>query len=149
MDQITSLNMIKSVFAALGAKTTDSNYAVPVVNKTTAEPKGYMDMASLASVLGDPLFADGGKIITNSTDLDSLLSPGIYVCKSQSIASSLTNLPAGTSFNAFHLIVFCPYGGPSYAVQFIIYRTSLFIRYRSGSGEMSGWRKIMSETVET
>ena len=53
MATITGLNMIKSVFAALGAKTSDSNYAVPLLNKTTAEPKGYMDMASLASVLGD------------------------------------------------------------------------------------------------
>ena len=52
MANITGLNMIKAVFAALGAKTSDSNYAVPLLSKTTAEPKGYMDMASLASVLG-------------------------------------------------------------------------------------------------
>ena len=147
MATITGLNMIKSVFAALGAKTSDSNYAVPLLNKTTAEPKGYMDMASLASVLGDILFGSGGIEITSSTDMDSLTSPGIYVCKSQSIASTLVNLPDGTNFNAFHLLVFCPYGGSSYAGQLLVYRTSLFIRHRNSSGLMNSWRKVTTETV--
>ena len=43
---------MKSLFSSLGAKTSDSNYAVGLFDKTSAEPKGIMDMASLASVLG-------------------------------------------------------------------------------------------------
>ena len=45
-------NGIKELFAALGAKTSDSNYAVPLLNKTNGTPLGMMDMSSLASVLG-------------------------------------------------------------------------------------------------
>lgn len=45
-------NGIKELFAALGAKTSDSNYAVPLLNKTNGTPQGMMDMSSLASVLG-------------------------------------------------------------------------------------------------
>ena len=52
MDGILTLNTIKNVFSALGAKTSDSNYAVALLDKTSAEPKGMMDFANLASVLG-------------------------------------------------------------------------------------------------
>ena len=52
MDKILSINTIKNVFAALGAKTSDSNYGVALLDKTTAEPKGLMGMSDLASVLG-------------------------------------------------------------------------------------------------
>ena len=45
-------NGMKNLFSSLGAKTSDSNYAVGLFDKTSAEPKGIMDMASLASVLG-------------------------------------------------------------------------------------------------
>ena len=46
------LNGVKSLFSGLGAKTTDSNYAVPLVNKNDATPTGYMTMANIAAVLG-------------------------------------------------------------------------------------------------
>lgn len=52
MDTISGLNAIKSVFAALGAKTSDSNYGVALLDKTSGEPKGLMGMSDLASLLG-------------------------------------------------------------------------------------------------
>ena len=52
MDKILSINTIKNVFAALGAKTSDSNYGVALLDKTSGEPKGLMGMSDLASVLG-------------------------------------------------------------------------------------------------
>ena len=66
MDQIQTFNTIKNVFAALGAKTADNNYAVPLLNKSNASPQGFMDMASLASVLG------GAKEI--NTNIDTILT---------------------------------------------------------------------------
>ena len=52
MDKILSIQTIKNVFAALGAKTSNDNYGVALLDKTTAEPKGLMGMSDLASVLG-------------------------------------------------------------------------------------------------
>lgn len=45
-------NGLKSLFSTLGAKTSDSNYGVALLDKTSGEPKGLMGMSSLASVLG-------------------------------------------------------------------------------------------------
>ena len=52
MDKILSINTIKNVFSALGAKTSDDNYGVALLDKTSGEPKGLMGMSDLASVLG-------------------------------------------------------------------------------------------------
>lgn len=52
MDKILAINTIKNVFSALGAKTSDSNYGVALLDKTSGEPKGLMGMSDLASVLG-------------------------------------------------------------------------------------------------
>lgn len=52
MDKILSKDTIKNVFSALGAKTSDSNYGVALLDKTSGEPKGFMGMSDLASVLG-------------------------------------------------------------------------------------------------
>lgn len=46
------LNGMKSLFSSLGAKTSDSNYGVALLDKTSGEPKGLMGMSDLASVLG-------------------------------------------------------------------------------------------------
>ncbi len=60
---------IKSIFNALGAKTSDSNYAVALLDKTTKQPAGVMDMSTLASVLGvynQPSYIPSGSSITIS-----------------------------------------------------------------------------------
>ena len=80
MDTISTLNAIKGVFATLGAKTSNSNYAVPLVDKTSAEPKGFMEMANLASVLG----ADADIILNRNAEwnvslfIQGKLRTGIY-----------------------------------------------------------------------
>ena len=88
MDTISTLNAIKSVFAALGAKTSDSNYAVPLVDKTSAEPKGFMEMANLASVLGGT-----STKITTSALLSSYKTIGTYNIETSQIASNIEDVP--------------------------------------------------------
>ena len=53
MDKILFSNSFKNLMVALGAKTSDSSYAVPLINKTSGAPQGYMEMSALASVLGE------------------------------------------------------------------------------------------------
>lgn len=69
MDKILISNSFKNLLQSLGAKTSNSNYAVPVVTAgsgtTAGTPQGYMDMASLASVLG--VIQDRVNIQSNST----------------------------------------------------------------------------------
>ena len=146
MATITGLNMIKSVFAALGAKTSDSSYAVPLVSKTTAEPKGYMDMASLASVLGENNY----NVITSNTDLDTLFGDvgkplTLYIIASQSVASSLVNKPVNMTSGAAFL-VFTGYTGSNtanrYRTQILIYQSSIYIRYKGASDTWSSWNEI-------
>ena len=68
----TLSNGLKDLFAALGAKTSDSNYAVPLLNKTNGTPQGMMDMASLASVLGGLLKCQSVRGFQgNCNDLDT------------------------------------------------------------------------------
>ena len=72
MDKILSIQTIKNVFAALGAKTSDNNYGVALLDKTTAEPKGLMEMSDLASVLGAVPY------LGVFTDANNATEQGIY-----------------------------------------------------------------------
>lgn len=97
---------MKSLFSSLGAKTSDSNYAVGLFDKTSAEPKGIMDMASLASVLGGAfmslvgvqkiradinyLFSPKG-IVPNTSSEDDLIETGIYSIMSDNTAATFPN----------------------------------------------------------
>lgn len=82
MDKITTLNTLKNVFSALGAKTSDDNYAVGLFDKTSAEPKGIMGMSDLSSVLGGILPMGDGDSTTN---IDTLIG------KSSAIAITANN----------------------------------------------------------
>ena len=79
-------NGLKSLFSTLGAKTSDSNYGVALLDKTSGEPKGLMGMSALASVLG------GQKTILSGGNLNDIKTPGTYWIASNSI----TNRPADT-----------------------------------------------------
>jgi len=70
MNTISFLNAMKEVFSTLGAKTSDSNYGVALLDKTSGEPKGLMGMSDLASVLGGAItrFVDANTILSNITD---------------------------------------------------------------------------------
>lgn len=90
MDQIQTFNTIKNVFAALGAKTADNNYAVPLLNKSNASPQGFMDLASLASVLGVSL--SGSSDIQNS-NLNSYTDIGFHIYRIVNANGGTTNYP--------------------------------------------------------
>lgn len=78
------LNGLKSLFSGLGAKTTDSNYAVPLVNKSNAEPAGYMEMSNLATLMA------GVKPLANQ-NLDSVFQNGTYFVGSGNEGKPNTN----------------------------------------------------------
>lgn len=78
MDKILSKDTIKNVFAALGAKTSDSNYGVALLDKTSGEPKGFMGMSDLASVLGG-LRSRGEYTGTSLNTLNTGESVGCYL----------------------------------------------------------------------
>ena len=67
-------NGLKSLFSTLGAKTSDSNYGVALLDKTSGEPKGLMGMSALASVLGGL-----PKVTDVPTNLDTAVKQGVYI----------------------------------------------------------------------
>lgn len=75
MDTITTLNAIKSVYAGLGAKTSDSSYAVPLVDSSSAEPKGFMSMTNLSKTIGTNLLTRRTRLTDFSlSDLQSAVA---------------------------------------------------------------------------
>ena len=148
MDHITSLNMIKSIFAALGAKTSDINYAVPLLNKTTAEPKGYMDMASLASVLGERILFSGAgaNVLDEGTDLDNLTIPGFYVSPNSAISKTIVNGPPTT----VQFVMWVFRGRSSdYFWQIVMHKSTLYMRYNGGTADWGSWKKLVYEEATT
>lgn len=85
MDKITTLNTLKNVFSALGAKTSDDNYGVALLDKTTAEPKGLMEMSDLASVL-DAQFT----YLDGNTDLNTVTTTGKYLLPGTAYTNAYT-----------------------------------------------------------
>lgn len=97
MNTISFSNAFKSLIATLGAKTTDSNYAVPLVNKTSGAPQGFMDMSNLASVLGVSLSA-----LKSGDNLDDFRrNDG---CSYFSSSSTPSGLPSDFPSNQYGLV---------------------------------------------
>ena len=90
MDKILFSNSFKNLMVALGAKTSDSSYAVPLINKTSGAPQGYMEMSALASVLG------AATIITNQNDLNNIVSAGVYAWSGSGTAPLNNFRPQGS-----------------------------------------------------
>ena len=137
-------NGMKSLFFSLGAKTSDSNYAVGLYDKTSAEPKGLMGMSDLASVLGVKQSYD----ISNNVDLNTLRTPGDYKCDRYATVATLANTPTGLA-NAFLMEVrICP-AAPEYVIQRIYQNSDSTIFYRTSTGNNSwtGWNKIVGVAV--
>lgn len=67
------LNGMKSLFSSLGAKTSDSNYGVALLDKTSGEPKGLMGMSDLASVLGGLINEITIKDLEDETNVDDVV----------------------------------------------------------------------------
>jgi hypothetical protein len=136
--------------ATLGAKTTDRNYAVPLVNKTSGDPQGFMDMSSLASVLGvDMFFFENGQNLNNLT-FKNRRYLYVYFSPSQTVTQSLLNLP--TALNAgFAMIVLAPYGFSPYHAQIITDGSNIYIRRQIGGpsneSEFSPWKQINAEVL--
>ena len=106
MNTISFSNAFKSLMATLGAKTTDSNYAVPLVNKTSGAPQGFMDMSSLASVLGGLFQKEKGTASEFPTDLNLLYNQTQpYMLVWLSSAGAPDNVP----FSGLGLCLTLPY----------------------------------------
>ena len=150
MNTISFRDAFKSLMATLGAKTTDSNYAVPLVNKTSGAPQGFMDMSSLASVLGvDIIFFENGQNLNNLTFKNGRYLY-VYCSTSKTVSQSLLNLP--TAFDAgFAMIVLAPYGFFAYHAQIITDGSNIYIRRQTGGSSdasvFSPWKRINAEVL--
>lgn len=82
MDNIFTSTTLANVFKALGAKTSDNNYAIPLFNKTSAIPQGLMDLPTLASVLGVAQY----HTYLASGSINDLQTPGTWLVNAQSIS---------------------------------------------------------------
>ena len=89
-------NGMKDLFSSLGAKTSDSNYAVGLFDKISAEPKGIMDMASLASVLGGMKPAH----LPDNSNMDTILTTGLYYNTSDTIVNGGNKMGIWVVFSA-------------------------------------------------
>ena len=139
MDKILSINTIKNVFAALGAKTSDDNYAVGLFDKTTAEPKGLMEMNDLRSVLG--VMVHGGEFYHGS--LNTLLTPGAYGIRLGEPGNTITDYPSELADKNSVMLVFPNYfsTNTSYVIQLIMsYDEIAFIRLKIS--DFGVWKKI-------
>ena len=133
-------NGMKDLFSSLGAKTSDSNYAVGLFDKTSAEPKGIMDMASLASVLGASFFYN---YESSTLNIDEFVRQGFQfvLCTPSTITGSMP------SFNRTDRFFLLHYGGgptiSSYHLQVIwaAFETRMFIR-NTQSGAWSAWKEL-------
>ena len=123
MTGINLVNMMKNVFATLGAKSSNNNYAVPLVDASSAEPKGYMNMSNLASVLGAMGARDGATMY--SGDANDYNETGAYSFGS----NMMENVPADYGV----LLVFT---GGYFIVQIAICGSpNIMFKYRRRSRE--------------
>ena len=145
MDQIQTFNTIKNVFAALGAKTADNNYAVPLLNKTNASPQGFMDMASLASVLGVVVWdgekgAQSAKIIGS---FNNYTQTGIF--RFNAYENPITNKPASDGNLGVCLILNLntTYGLKCWQIAFVRNASQgIYIRDGKADNTWSEWFKM-------
>ena len=138
MDKILAINTIKNVFSALGAKTSDSNYGVALLDKTSGEPKGMMDFANLASVLGA-----NELIVDNTYDANNMLNRGVVYRWNSSV-------PSNTPLSYAAMIVYKI--GPTNYAQFCISRTwgnrhAMLKRVLKDNNEWSPWQRIYDEGI--
>lgn len=122
-------NGLKSLFSTLGAKTSDSNYGVALLDKTSGEPKGLMGMSDLASVLGGM-----PSMYVNVTDADAAITPGFY---------QHSNWVSNTPTNSGILIM--PYYANGYwKFQLFCDYQSNHMWFRSGSSAgYNAWKQIV------
>ena len=123
------LNGVKSLFSGLGAKTTDSNYAVPLVNKSTAEPAGYMEMVNLSAVIAGTSIAS-----LDAAGLDSITASGLYRMNGTSSSFATTDWGIILHYNhnasIAHQIKLCA------NVRKVLYR-------KKTSGTWDNWTEIV------
>ena len=133
MDKILSKDTIKNVFSALGAKTSDSNYGVALLDKTSGEPKGFMGMSDLASVLVVIPFNWG-----NITSLDDIKVTSVWRAGGISVTTN-----ANTYNNTYGICLTLRSGGTNnwylFQMYFTIAEYKLFVRGKSSSSDTIDW----------
>lgn len=128
---------LKNLFISLGAsKTSDNNYAVPLLKATTKEPAGDMTISQLASVLGVPFIKN-----VTITDLDS--NDCIDNIASSFQANGVHNLPddMATVGNVYCLYV-C-FKKNYFALQSLyVSNSNMYIRFIWGEDRSRPWKKV-------
>lgn len=142
MDKITTLNTLKNVFSALGAKTSDDNYAVGLFDKTSGEPKGMMGISDLVSVMvgQNPLRYRSFGLQKNSSLVFPGLGGGLFAVGHPSYGYALVYvLPTGssTSIAPANKDILTAYG-VSFSVQLIDGTYTLTVTRNATGGSEAG-----------
>ena len=143
MDKILSINTIKNVFAALGAKTSDNNYGVALLDKTTAEPQGLMGMSDLASVLGASWLVPFNVLGYTDEQMVKVASNYDEAFLGFSWGSSTaTNRPSKIDSGGVLLTLPGPVGSSSLRIQFVFDGTYIYSRRKNVSSDWSEWKEL-------
>lgn len=132
------LNGLKSLFSGLSTKTTDSNYAVPLLN-SSKEPTGNMTLANVLLLASQKVCGVTGSL---TGSLNDYKVPGVYKTGQASETNALQDCPA--TGGAIVLFVFNPYGATnttSGCFQLIITFTGIFFRTFSNN-TWNVWRTV-------
>lgn len=150
MDKILFSNSFKNLMVALGAKTSDSSYAVPLINKTSGAPQGYMEMSALASVLGGVYTQLQGNTSIGSygeVASDMFRKTGVFSA-ANAVASTITGQP-NQSLNVGFVLI--NYFADPYGLQILMYNKGeesfTYIRFLTGNKTWYKWFRIGTTEV--
>jgi hypothetical protein len=130
----TLVNAIKAIFAS--KKTTDSNYAVPLLNKSDASPAGYMELPDITKIF----CGLKSQTIPDGTDLNTITEQGVYKVISKNSAQTLQNTPYKNG--GFVLYRISPYDAVGYGAQIVISHEGIWWRPGVQAGVSGIWRAI-------
>ena len=137
----TLVNAIKALFTS--KKTTDSNYAVALLNKSDASPAGYMELPDLAAVAAGSMIP-----IANNSSLNNYTNSGVYYTNSATNTNTISERPFSGA--AMVLRVFNPYGGGAKnCIQIclcFLNNPQIYFRLCYGSG-WTEWKILSMEQV--
>ena len=137
------LNGLKSLFSGLSTKTTDSSYAVPLLN-SSKEPTGDMTLANVLLLASQKMC---GITEACSVDLNNYKVPGVYKTGQASETNALANCPV--TGGAFILFVFNPYAvnnTTSGCFQLLVTYQGIFYR-TFGNNNWTAWGKVTITSV--
>lgn len=136
-----------------GTQTTKIDYTalaqaiIEQYNASTLAGTAQSVKAALDGLDGNKLDLKSGTAITNSTDVNTLQTPGTYFCASASIAASLSNIPTQAATVGFRMdVARNGYNADNYLTQTLRAVSSgaafEYVRGMSTEGTWGAWQKV-------